>query len=457
LSSTNIALLTAAASLMAAVWTLTAIRWRTLSLLDLYILFVGMYFGVYTFLDAAIDDLQSFDVGTATLSLVLVALMIGMLRTTALLILPSHVRYALQVDNLINALTRVKAADVLALCLVSSLLWAYGYVRYGVITTAADAIAGRWGAGIPYWYLCANQLQYQGLLLACVLAAGYQYLNRCGRLERASWAIILLVTSALLLLSGRRAIINVIILVASMWSILRDKNIFRPRYAVPGVIGLTLVVLFFSNIYQTYRPYIYYKHIDNSPARLSDAVQNFQLTLDDMQSRMADWRFNYILLKALDENIYDHTQPAGTLLRAALLSMVPAAIYPDKVAQDPNVAISATYGLALIDYPKTVFSIGQADFGYLGTVFIPLILCCVFWLIGQGLWMARNRSLAYVVLYGVAASGLFAVEGSYTDLIGIFRNAIIVVVLIECTGFVRSIMAGGPISRRSAGRNAFVL
>lgn len=230
----------------------------------------------------------------------------------------------------------------------------------------------------------------------------------------------------LLSLEGRRVFLNMIVVGMFIIAVSRGKTktIFSARNLLRVVVAFIVLVIF-SNVYQTFRQ-VYLSggspDTDELPVfNLFDAILNFESTTENLHARMAMWRFHYLLTDAQVASGGDVM--GGELLWEGLLSAVPRLIYPEKneVRGDDMMVCQFFAGMCPdfsfvdIDYPQTLFSGLQADFGIFYIVLVPIFVSTVLVLVGYFGRLSRRGTISpilYILVFGASAELFVNIEQS---------------------------------------------
>lgn len=392
-------------------------RRQYFGLLELHFFAILLYFSIYTLIDQIFDTPEGFN------ELIVIELF-GLLTATVLITAiyknlcglfvrkrTSLLYMALQWTNA-NQVTMIWIFIMVILFNISL------YLKFGIISHFSDEELRLLGIEIPSW-VGPVKVFLTSLAFSVFLFSSSRIILNKGKEKRLQDIIFISVILIMFALNGRRSIINLAIIVIALVSLMRGRSLYSLRnmsyFALAG-----LVLIIFSNIYQTYRV----EFLSISGARdlgnipdFYEAATNFNLTSDNLVDRMAMWKFNYFIV---DQQFSSNMAPLlGELHWKTFLNAVPSFIWSEKAYIDADFIVASRYGLDVMrDYPTSNFSSMQADFG-VGAIFLYpfLVLTPMVFLA-----LIRVRPDFYIVCSGLIINDLLNIETIGGSTFLLFRN-----------------------------------
>jgi hypothetical protein len=409
-------------------------------MLDAYFLMVMLYFGIYSAIDALVNEAADKDAAIVVLTFALI--FFAMFVTWALFrILPSKFRIALRFDSLLEAWANVDHQMIAWLAVLFLAFHAYVFLEFGIFTYVGTEIE-RLDISVPNWIGPARALMNAigfGVFLSLVASILKEKIR-----IRSLLGAVLLALVIVLALDGRRAFVELLILAFVLRCSSRRVNVYSAKY-IPHVLVMLAAFIVLSNIYQTYR-----RELLSLQARLEgrevtsliSAAGNIEATIDNYRQRTAMWNYNYMITA---EQVKDPTKIfAGELGWRALLSALPNVVLASKDVFDPDELAAELYGFglsALPDYPTNDFATFLADYGILMVVVLPiaivLILLTVAW---SHFVFARSRTL-FLLVSALCLQYLIKVENGY-DIFILIRNILALVMLWLTIDVMKRVLRG---------------
>jgi hypothetical protein len=432
MSGSNLTLLVCALFILGLAFLFGRLRWSRIDLVDVYILMVSIFFGVYTLVDAVVKDFSWVNPFLAASVLLLVVATVGITWLVSRM-LPIRLQRTLQIRYLMTQWLRVDGKVILALLGVTILFQLYSKQRFGLFAShdLFFLLAERQELGItlPYWYTSAASLLI-GLVFCTFVAVTVKVFTSQAR-TRAYWMIALVTVMLVATLYGRRVTWYLVFVFCILWYIAKERNLFSPRSGLLALIVLPILVVF-SNIYLGYRAAASIPMnaaSNNSELSVSGvyrAAANMDATLSTLGERMAMWQFNYFILHAQIKH-HGLDIPYGDLLWQGFENTIPRVLWADKTFYYLDTMVARLYEIPNTDYPTNNFAMAQADFGLLSLIVLPLVLFFVF--LSMALLIRATRShptllwlvSAFFLLY------LLSIEGDYADIFLIYKSMFILV------------------------------
>jgi hypothetical protein len=402
-------------------------RWNKLNVVDVYILMVSVFFGVYGFVDGLVADQSGFEPVLIIWTFVWVIIVAA---TTWLISqrLPKKIRSLLQIRHLTSQWAVVDDRFILFLFVTVFAITIYGYNQFRILSHMGfDNL--RWiNILLPYWY--TSSLIFVQPILFCIFLGGTTKFFKNKGKKRLFWCLILGLTLLLNATYGRRAVYNLTFIFLILWFIEKKENLF----ALKNIKILILVIsifFMFSNIYQNYRPFIW--SYQPGLTRTVDVPNIFESAVDtdatvtNLRDRMAMWKFNYIILDK--QTIQNENAPYGEIIFQGLKNSVPRVMWPRKKIFDLDEMVSIMYGLPISDYPTNNFAMAQADFGYLSIFFLALNMFTIFFLIAIIAKKSRKIPGLVLLLTGFLTYHVISIESGYAGIFTLFRNVIVLSII----------------------------
>lgn len=394
-------------------------------MLDMFFLMVMLYFGVYSFIDAMVNEVvgKSALVVMDTFILIFTALFATRL---LYLKLPLRVRNVLQFNYLINQWADVdhKVVGFFAASVVAFSV--YIYFDFGILATYSGVELELLGISAPSWVGPVKSLM-SGIGFAVYVFIVASLLK--GKIKLLSiFNVVMFVMTAILALEGRRATLELLLVAFVMWSCSRRRNVYSIKY-VPYVVSLFILIILASNIYQTYRQDLFSieARIENREITgVIPALANIDATIDNLKDRSAMWNFNYMIMSEQVDNISKIFY--GDLGWQAFLNSIPTLLWRSKEVVDIDEMIATFYGFEMIDYPTNNFACLLADYGILMIVAIPIIYFVVLFLVAYCHFRFPSKPL-FLLVSTFSLQYLIKVENSYGDIFVLLRNVILLIVL----------------------------
>ncbi len=357
-------------------------KWPDLDIVDVYLIFVGLHFGVSPFIRGLyfgadvifiFDNANLWAMGLVFLQVLIIS---AIVRGLSLYFLKDTLKY-LKVRYLLRQWGEVNKPWLLLIYVWLIAFQIISYYKYGIKTYILPEDFARIGQSLPYWFTSMRTIQnylafgvFLGLFANLVKSKGYQ---------RYVWIILTIIFVPIVAMYGRRFFINILVSGAILWFVAKEENVFQLKYLK---IGLALIVAFFlvSNIYQSYRK-VFQTVGQVKEEKLPNpfvAALNFSSTLSSFALRPGTWEFNYLVF---DRQL---KQPGmttnGEVNWEGLKSAIPRYLWPNKHFSVVDEILARLYQVnpKEIDIGKNVFGIGQVDFGYFSLLIVPAIMFLIF-------------------------------------------------------------------------------
>ena len=409
------------------------IRLPRLKVVDIYILFVGIYFGCYSFIKGllqAYSDMQPLPAALVFLHIIIIiAILWGF---TALF--PEKYQNALKITSLYEHWSRVNTNAILFLLAFILAVELIGWRQYGLISHVDIGKLQAIGKPLPYWFSCIHGMLLD-LIFCTFLALAAKIVASTNQVRRWWWvAIALLFVMAATV--GRRPLFNMILIGTILYLVVQKKGVLQFSYLKwTLVVGLSLLI--FSNLFQTYRNLIHWPPA-GSWAQMKNplaAALDTRATITNLKIRPSQWGFNYFILKnRLDGR--DRDEPVGAILWLGLKNSIPRVFWPGKKVVSLNDLVAARYSVEIVDYSKNNYGFLLADYGYLSLVILPLMLAVVFLTMGRIILSTKEYPLLLWLSTGLILNYLISIEQNIADIFILYRNlALLFISYILCYSF----------------------
>ncbi len=398
------------------------LRWKFLDIVDLYIIMVGVNFGVYSFIDGVIGEgAQVFD-DPLLVALVHLLVMIETGVAWALIrLLPKELWRVIKLKYLLTRWAQVPKSIIISFFAIIVLFKIYGYYKFGILSYFSTKELSLIGIELPYWFISLNML-FDYLMFCVYLFIIVMIFYTKSKL---SW-INLIAMLTLFGLYGRRSFFLSLFIFVVIWSIFRGVNLFSLKYVKVWVI-IAVPFLVYSNIYQNYR--LFLNPLMKAKGKVSfniiDSIIDIDATTENLKERMAMWKINYIILEAQEER--GKMIPYGEITWRMLLNTIPKAFAPEKSYRNIDEMIAELYDIDYRDYPSNIFASFQADFGYLSVFLVPFYLLTVILIFTFVITkIGEHHPTLLLFLSGLLMYNLLNVEADFTNAFILFRSSLII-------------------------------
>jgi hypothetical protein len=395
-------------------------------MLDAYFLMIMLYFGVYSIIDAVINEATGKDAAVVVLTFVLI--FIAMLVTLGLylIVLPLKFKKLLRFNYLIEQWANVDRRTIIFLGALFFAFNGYLFIEFGMITYVGTELE-LLNISMPTWIGPLKSLM-NVIGFSCYVAIVASIIN--GRTRFFSlYSFLMLALVFVLSLEGRRAFVELMLITLILWSSFRRENIYSIKYSKHGLVMLIAFILL-SNIYQTYRVEILSiqaRHNGSNVTSFSDAAVNIDATIDNYKKRLAMWNFNYMITDAQANDPLSIFW--GDLGLQSLLNSIPRAFWESKEVVDIDEMIANLYGFVVEDYPSNDFASFLSDFGIIMIVLLPMTNILVLLIASNYLSSTPKNSVLALLIPVFCLLYLIKVENSYGVLFILFINIILITAL----------------------------
>ncbi|MGB8990467.1 MAG: hypothetical protein WCD80_00270 [Desulfobaccales bacterium] len=232
------------------------IRLSKITVIDLYILFVGFHFGVYPLIRGWLGAYS--DVSPLTSALVFLHVIL----TFAILliitsILPETYQNGLEITYLCKQWSKINKYFIFFLLSFIFGVEIIGWWHYGIISNVNYEELSRIRNPLPYW-LSSIYPVLPDLIFCAFLVMAAKVIASTGQ-NRKWWFVLVAMLFIDGFLFGRRALVNMAVIGAILFIVVHNKAVWRWSYVKwMLVIGLSLFI--FSNLFQNYRGMMEFDH-----------------------------------------------------------------------------------------------------------------------------------------------------------------------------------------------------
>jgi len=409
-------------------------RWQDMDVIDLYVVFVALHFGLYPFIRGlhfgadAIFDFRNSNPLAIGLVFIHVLLIIVIIRGLSLYLFPYLMNY-LQIKSLILQWGNINKYVLLAICFWLIIFQFISYYIYGVRTYIMPDDFARIGKNLPYWFTSTRTVYMT--IAFCGFIGLFSNIIKSNKYQRYFWIILTIIFVPIVTVFGRRFFIGMI--VASIIFLLAYKkdNILRLRYLCISLLLISAFFLF-SNIYQAYR-YVFQAVGQVTSDKLMNpfsAALNFNSTISNLVQRPGTWEFSFLVINNQLNN-YEMTTN-GKVNLESLKSSIPRFFWPEKQFSLIDDILSKLYNINAkdIDIGKNLFGVSQVDFGYFSIIIVPLVILFIIYLMGFLIKITTPYPTFSWLLSGNIIFFLINVEENGNEIFFMFRNIIFIMILL---------------------------
>jgi len=403
-------------------------KWPDLDVVDIFIIFVALYFGIYPFIrglyfgkgvvfDSANNN--SWAVGLVYLQIIIITIIIRV----AYRYLPDKITNYLKIKTLIERWARIDKAVVFLLIGLIILFQSISYFKYGVKSHILPGDFEKIGKDLPYWLTSVRTIYNYLILSVFIVLAAKMSLAKYR--VRYFWLAAIILILPLAGYFGRKAFVNVVVMIALIWLITNEKRLFQLKNLA---IAALCVLSFFlaSNLYQTYRPNL--QGVGVSLSKLQNPITsalNFNATLKNLKVRAGTWEFNYLVFDKQMGNPGNVTTN-GKLILESFKSAIPRILWPGKKFLSSSEILADAYRAELEDvsFGVNIFGIAQADFGYFSMITVPLTMLLMMILMASLMKVTFNYPVFLWLLSVNILNPLINVEENGPEIFFMLRNII---------------------------------
>ena len=409
-------------------------KWPDLDVIDLYIIFVGLHFGLSPFIRGlhfgsdVIFDFRNSNPLAIGLVFLQVLIILVVIRVFSLYFCANLMNY-LKIKYLISLWGQTNKWIVFIVYSWLILFQFISYYKYGIITYITPDDFATFGKHLPYWYTSMRTIY--NIVAFCTFLSLFAYIVQSKNCQRYIFIILTVIFVPIATIYGRRYFIEIIVASVVFWFVYIKENIFRLKYLT---VGLVLVAAFFlfSNLFQAYRSTfqvvgkVELLKLENP----FSAALDFHLTIQNLTKRPGTWEFNFLVIN----NQLNRTKMTtnGRVNLEGFKSSIPRFLWPAKQFMCIDDILSVLYNVTRkdIDIGKNLFGVWQVDFGYFSLIIVPLIILVIFYLLGILVKITTPYPSFLWLLSGNIIFFLINIEENGNEIFFMFRNTIIILILL---------------------------
>lgn len=410
-------------------------RWPDLDVIDLYIVFIGLHFGLYPFIRGfhfgkdVIFDFRNSSPLAIGLIFLHVFLILFIIRAISAY-LPTRIMSYLKIRYLIQQWGNVNKYFLFFVYFWLILFHIISYYKYGVKTYIMPEDFARIGKDLPYWFTSMRTVYIY--IAFCIFLGLFGNLVKAKGYQQYVWIILTIIFIPIVTIYGRRFFIDMIGASVIFWFVYRKENIFRLKYLAVGLITI-LAFFVFSNLYQTYRADVF---MNEGPVRWQKlknpltAAFNFNSTINNLKARPGTWEFNFLVfnhqLNKPEMTTY------GKITWEHFKSAIPRYFWSDKQFSLIDDTLADLYKVKVqeIDIGKNIFGVGQVDFGYFSLIIIPTTILLLLIILGLLIKITVNYPTFLLLLSGNIIFYLINIEENGNELFLMFRYIFIILIVL---------------------------
>lgn len=409
-------------------------RWPDLDVIDLYIIFVALHFGLSPFIRGlyfgkdVIFDFRNSNPLAIGLVFIQVLMILVIIRGLSLYFIPVFMN-SLKIINLIPQWGDINKYVLISLCFWLITFQFISYYIYGIRTYIMPDDFARIGKDLPYWFTSTRTI-YNSIAF-CGFIGLFSIIINSNKYQRYLWIILTVIFVPIVTVFGRRYFIEMIIVSVIFWFAYRKENIFRLRYLTVG-FALLCAFFLFSNIFQAYRS-IFQTVGQVEPDKMKNpfsAALNFNSTINNFKERPGTWEFNFLVIN----NQIDKSEMTtnGKVMWEAFKSSVPRFFWPRKQFSLVDDILSKLYKVnpKEIDIGKNLFGLGQVDFGYFSIIIVPAIVLFIIYLMEISIKITAPYPTFSWLIAGNIILYLINIEENGNEIFFMLRNIIIIMTIL---------------------------
>lgn len=352
-----------------------------LDIIDVYIIFVLLHFGLYPFVrglyfgkDIIFDfcDCNPLIIG---LVFIQVLLILAIIRVVSWYF-PKNIVNCLNIRNIIQQWSRINRYILLCIYVGLIVFQIISYYKYGIKTYILPDDFERIGKHLPYWFTSVRTI-YPHLAFLIFLGL-FSNILKSKRYSQYVWIILTVLFVPIVTIYGRRFFLAMIVAAAIFWFVEKRKNILQLKY-MKVILVLVCGFFLFSNLFQAYREV--FQAV--GPVNLEklknpfEAAINFNATINNLKKRPGTWEFNFLVLN--NQFSKSNMVSNGKINWEGFKSSIPRVFWADKQFSNIDNILSDLYLVKLreVDIGKNLIGVAQVDFGYLSLMIVPIIILTI--------------------------------------------------------------------------------
>jgi hypothetical protein len=408
-------------------------KWPDLDVVDLFIIFVGLHFGLSPFIrglhfgEDVIFDFRNSDPLALGLVFIQIITILVIIRILSLYFCTNLMKL-LNIRDLILQWGKTNKYIVFLIYIWLIVFQFISYYKYGVITYISPDDFAKFGKHLPYWFTSMRTIY--NWIAFCVFISLFGYIAQSNKHKRYLFIILMLFFVPIATIFGRRYFVEMIVASVIFWFVYRRENIFRLRYLTVG-LALLCTFFLFSNLFQAYRPIFQSvgKVELNKLTNPISAALDFSLTIKNLTKRPGTWEFNFLVINNQLHRTGMTTN--GRINLEGFKSSIPRFFWPEKRFIFIDDILSELYNVNKkdIDIGKNLFGVGQVDFGYFSIIIVPLIFLFIIYLLGLLVKIAKEYPTFLWLFSGIIIFFLINTEENGNEMFIMLRNVAILMIL----------------------------
>jgi hypothetical protein len=403
-----------------------------LDVIDVYIIFVALHFGLYPFIrslysgkgwlyDSAHNN--PWVIGLVFLQALIVIAIIRFVSQY----FPEKIKKYLKIKTLIEQWAKVNNVLILALFCSLILFQIVSYYKYGIKAHIIPEDFEKIKNDIPYW-LTSFRTIYNIIVFSVFIAAASKAAMSKNR-DRYFWITLIIILLPLVAYFGRKAFANIVVIGGIIWMVKTEKQIVKLKYlSIAALMMLSFFIV--SNMYQTYR--LNLQEVGTSfklenPLR---AALNFNATLKNLKERPGTWEFNYLVITK-QMSAPGKVTTNGRIYMEGFKSVIPRLFWPDKKTRMAAEVLADAYRVKLDDVSIAInpFGIAQAEFGYFSVIILPSAVLLIITLMAFLLKITTDYPVFFWLFSVTVLNYFIYVEENFYELFFMLRGVIAIMAL----------------------------
>jgi len=408
-------------------------RWPDLDVVDLFIIFVGLHFGLSPLIRSlhfgkdVIFDFRNSDPLALALVFIQVIIILAIVRACSFYLFQNTMS-SLNIRHLIINWSHTNKYIVFSIYAWLIVFQCISYYKYGVITYISPEDFEKFGKHLPYWFTSMRTIY--NWLSFCVFISLFGYIAQSIKYQRYLFIFLMIFFIPIATIFGRRYFVEMIMASVIFWFAYRKENIFRLRYLTVGFVLLCTFFLF-SNLFQAYRSVfqVVGKVEINKLKNPLSAALDCNLTIKNLTERPGTWEFNFLVINNQLNKTGMTTN--GRINLEGFKSSIPRFFWPEKRFTFVDDILSELYNVNKkdIDIGKNIFGVGQADFSYYSIIIVPVIILFIIYLLGYLVKMTTTYPTFLWLFSGIMIFYLINIEENGNEIFIMLRNVIILMII----------------------------
>jgi hypothetical protein len=409
-------------------------KWPDLDVVDLYIIFIGLHFGIMPFIrgwhfdkDVIFDfrEVSPLALGLVFLHMLIIVIVI---RVSSLYFGSNLMKY-LKIRHLISSWYQTNKYILFLLGAWLIIFNFISYYKFNIITYISPDDFARFNEQLPYWFTSTRTVY--NCLSFCVFIGLFAYIVNSKNIKQYLLIGLAVIFIPIVTIYGRRYFVEMIVVSVIFWFVYKEENIFRLKY-VTVALGLIVAFFIFSNLFQAYRSVFQTvgKIEINKLENVFSAALNYKSTLKNFTNRPGTWEFNFLVIeKQLNKT---EMTAKGRVSLEGLKSSIPRLFWPEKQFTVIDNILSKLYDVdpRKIDIGKNIAGVFQVDFGYYSIIIMPLIVLAIIYIFAILVKIATPYPTFLWLISGNIIFYLVNIEENGNEIFFMVRNIIIIMILL---------------------------